>query len=216
MNMRIFFIASIVAAFFVVLGGCTQSNDTVGQTTSQLPPLVVDTDSPLLLDEPAETEKVLTGAEAKNATCFVCHANYAEEPFAQRHAKANIACFDCHGESIAHKNDENHLTPPDKMYPASDIDGACRKCHTSHDVQPAEVVRRWKVRLGDEKTDVLCKECHESHDIPAAKVVRKWQERSGQKIDGKPIVCTDCHGEHRLKLRSVRWDKKTGKLIRTR
>jgi hypothetical protein len=100
------------------------------------------------------------------------------------------------------------------MYPVGEIDPACQKCHTGHDVQPAEVVRRWKQRTGDEKTDVLCKECHESHDIPAAKVVRKWQKQSGQKIYEKPIVCTDCHGDHRLKLRSVRWNKKTGKLLR--
>ena len=27
--------------------------------------------------------------------------------------------------------------------------------------------------------------------------------------------CTDCHGDHRLRLRTVRWDKKTGKLLRS-
>jgi hypothetical protein len=102
------------------------------------------------------------------------------------------------------------------MYPASEIDKSCQKCHTSHDVQPAEVVRRWQQRTGDKKTEVLCKKCHEDHDIPAAAVVRKWQKQSGQKIYEKPIVCTDCHGKHRLKMRSVRWDKKTGKLLRGR
>ena len=99
------------------------------------------------------------------------------------------------------------------MYPAGEIDPACQKCHTSHDVPPAKVVRLWKERTGDEKTDVLCKECHETHDITAAAVIRKWQKRTGQKEQVEPIVCTDCHGNHRLKLRSVRWDKKTGKLL---
>lgn len=214
MKLRILLVVVVlVPAVIVALHGCTQSDDTTGQPTT-LPPLVVDKNAPLLLDdEPAETEKALTAADSKNATCFVCHANYADEPFAQSHAKADIACSDCHGESIAHKNDENHLTPPEKMYPSGDIDTACRKCHASHDVQPAEVVRRWKQRSGDKKTDVLCKECHESHDIPAAAVVRKWQERTGQKVDGKSIVCTDCHGQHRLKIRSVRWNKKTRKFL---
>ncbi len=205
----------LAAAVAVTFQGCGRQDDVSGRMNAP-PPLVIDKNAPLLLDGPSESEKVNTEAETKNATCYVCHANYAEEQLAQWHAKANYACSDCHGESIAHKNDENHLTPPDKMYAVSEIDGACQKCHTGHDVQPAEVVRRWKQRTGDEKTDVLCKECHESHDIPAAKVVRKWQKQSGQKEQAEPIVCTDCHGNHRLKLRSVRWDKKTGKLIRTR
>ncbi len=203
----------LAAAVAVTLQGCGQSSKDTDSQTNELPPLLVDKNAPLLLDEPAEAENPASEAETQNATCFVCHANYAEEPFAQRHAKADIGCSDCHGESIAHKNDENHTTPPDKMYPAGDIDPACRKCHTTHNVQPGKGVRLWKERTGDEKTDVLCKECHETHDIPAAKVVRKWQKQSGQKEQADPITCTDCHGDHRLKLRSVRWNKKTGKLL---
>lgn len=214
MKARILVVVYILAvAVAVTFQGCGRQDD-VSSRTNAPPPLVIDTDTPLLLDESIKTEHTLTEAEAKNATCYVCHANYAEEQLAQWHAKANYACSDCHGESIAHKNDENHLTPPDKMYPAGKIDGACQKCHTGHDVQPAEVVRQWKQRTGDTKTDVLCKECHESHDIPAAAVIRKWQKQSSQKVYEKPILCTDCHGEHRLKLRSVQWDKKTGKLLR--
>lgn len=211
MNLRILLAVYILSlALAVVPLGCKQPDNTIQQPTS-LPPLVVDKNAPLLLDAPITTEHPPTEAETKNATCFVCHANYEQEPLALRHAKANLGCSNCHGETIAHKNDESHLTPPDKMYPTSEIDGACRKCHTSHDVQPAGIVRRWKERSGDKKTDVLCKECHESHDVPAAAVVRKWQKQGGQEIYEKPIVCTDCHGEHRLKKRSVRWDKKTGK-----
>jgi len=35
------------------------------------------------------------------------------------------------------------------------------------------------------------------------------------KTDPDKIVCTDCHGEHRMKVRTIIWDKKTGKLLRT-
>jgi len=205
MKARILVVVYILAAAVAVtFQGCGRQDD-VSSRTNAPPPLVIDKDAPLLLDGPSESEKVNTEAEAKNATCYVCHANYAEEQLAQWHAKANYACADCHGESIAHKNDENHLTPPDRMYPAGEIDVACQKCHTGHDIQPAEVVRRWKQRIGDTKTDVLCKECHESHDIPAGDVIRKWQKQSSQKAYEKPIVCTDCHGDHRLKFRSVRY-----------
>jgi uncharacterized CHY-type Zn-finger protein len=194
-----------VFAVSIISGGCGQREEPVRQSNPGLPALTVNKNAPLLLDEPAQTQKVLTQAETKNATCYVCHANYEQEPLVQWHAKANYACSDCHGESIAHKNDENNITPPDKMYAPDEIDAACRKCHTSHDIQPAEVVRRWREHIGDTKTDVLCEKCHEGHDVPAADVVRKWQKQGGQKIEEKPIVCTDCHGQHRLKMRSVRY-----------
>jgi formate-dependent nitrite reductase cytochrome c552 subunit len=61
--------------------------------------------------------------------------------------------------------------------------------------------------------DESCEECHETHDVAAGKVVARWQERA---LAGKALeamVCTDCHGEHRLKLRTVRWDKRTRELI---
>ena len=213
-TVRVFVVVLLGGAVAVTFQGCTQSSKDTDSRTNALPPLVVDTETPLLLDEPGEMDKLSTAAEAQNTTCYVCHANYAEEPLARWHAKENMACSDCHGESIAHKNDENNTTPPDKMYPVNDIDGACQKCHTGHDVQPAKVVSRWKQRIGDEKNEVLCKKCHESHDIAAADVVRKWQKQTGQKKSEKPIVCTHCHGEHRLKMRSVRWGKKSGDLLR--
>ena len=147
------------------------------------PPLKVDKSAPLLLDEPKEAkpkskpEKPL----ADNQPCYVCHTNYQEEWLAQEHKKQTIGCVDCHGPSLAHRNDENNTTPPDKMYPA-------------------------------EKIETACKECHSTHDAPAKKVVARFQERCpGKELD--KVVCTDCHGEHRLKVRTVRWDKHTGKVL---
>ncbi len=61
--------------------------------------------------------------------------------------------------------------------------------------------------------DEACGECHEEHDVPATEVIARWQERCGGKTDLAEVVCTDCHGRHRLKIRTVIWDKKTRKLI---
>lgn len=199
----VFFVGVVVVG--IVSGGCGQSEEVVQESGSELPALVVDKNAPLLLDGPTKLGNPVTEAEAKNATCYVCHANYAEEELAQWHAKNNIGCADCHGESIAHKNDENHQTAPDKMYAPGEIDEACGKCHTSHDIQPEEVVLRWQQHTGNKKTIGLCEVCHESHDVPAGDVIRKWQKQSGQKVYEKPIVCTDCHGEHRLKIRSIHY-----------
>ena len=147
-----------------------------------LPPLKVDKDAPLL-DEPTKKDKERTSKpRADNGACHVCHTNYQEEPLAVTHARANVGCVKCHGQSIAHRNDEANVTPPETMYPVAKIDAACRKCH-------------------------------EAHDVPAAKVIARWQAKCPSKTNAKEIVCTDCHGEHRLKLRTVRWNKETGKLL---
>ena len=118
---------------------------------------------------------------ADNLACYCCHANYKEEPLAQEHAKANIGCVKCHGESFAHRNDEDNITPPDVMFPPQRIAENCGPCHAGH-------------------------------DVPAVAVVARWQERC-PKTDPERIVCTDCHGHHRLASRQVRWDKTTGKLL---
>jgi hypothetical protein len=156
-------------------------------SASSLPPLVVDTGAPLLLDDPPEAAGYSTTPAAlvvaDNSSCFVCHANYMEEELATQHAVQNLGCENCHGKSIAHKNDENNTTPPDVMFPADKIDAACMQCHLTH-------------------------------DAPAAKVIARWRERCPDKTDPATIVCTDCHGNHRLKIRTVRWDKRTGKLLK--
>ncbi len=157
--------------------------------SSAPPPLVVDTSAPLLLDEPAEGQDdgtAKTRAAIENMACFVCHANYMNELLADTHARANIGCTNCHGPSMAHRNDENNTTPPQIMYAAEKIDLFCRACHTAHDIPPGKVVARWKER-GLDKT----------------------------KPDPDKLVCTDCHGQHRMRIRTVIWDKSTGRLLRT-
>ncbi|UCF15062.1 MAG: ThuA domain-containing protein [Phycisphaerales bacterium] len=119
---------------------------------------------------------------ADNLACFCCHVNYEEEPLAVIHAKNNIGCEKCHGESFEHRNDENNVTPPDIIFPP-------------------------------EKIAQLCGMCHDGHDVPTKKVIARWWERRLEKIDASDIVCTDCHGQHRLKIRTVRWDKHTEDLI---
>jgi hypothetical protein len=119
---------------------------------------------------------------ADNSACYVCHGNYDGEPLVLSHAKEDVGCVDCHGESHDHRNDEDNITPPDTMYAPDGIDKACGKCH-------------------------------DMHDAPADKVIARWQERCPAKTDPKQIVCTDCHGEHRLKFRTVWWNKKTGELV---
>jgi len=145
-----------------------------------LPPLVIDKGAPLLLDEPAKSaDKSFLKI---NDACYVCHGNLRDEELAVVHAKEEIGCTDCHGQSMEHRKDEDNVTAPEIMYPANKIDS-------------------------------LCRECHDKHDVPAKDVLKRWRQRCPQKTDADTIVCTDCHGHHRLKRRTVRWDKETGDLL---
>jgi hypothetical protein len=196
MNYRLFSLLAVLSVIAAALLSCSGvSGPGLGDVSAAHdeaeepggpPPLVVNEDAPLLLDESAETKPpavtTAPAALADNAACFVCHVNYQDESLASRHAAANVGCVICHGDSYAHRNDENNTTPPDVMYPRDRIDAACQQCHASH-------------------------------NVPASKVIALWLKRWPDKIGPETIGCTDCHGDHRLKVRTVRWDKKTGKLL---
>jgi hypothetical protein len=149
------------------------------------PPLLLeDEGAPLLLNEATNAPPALAGAAGidLNAACYVCHANFKEDPFVQLHAQTNIGCVRCHGESRAHVADEANLTPPEAMY--------------------------WPSRIR-----VSCYGCHPVHNAPAHEVLARWLERCPQKTNATRVVCTDCHGAHRMEVRSVVWDKRTGRLL---
>ena len=135
------------------------------ETTRGPPSLVVDTSAPLLLDEPTEKQEasaVATArAAAENTACFVCHANYKTESLANRHAGADIGCVNCHGQSSAHQNDENNITPPETIYSADKIDPFCRSCHKAHNISPRNIIARW-VKRNPDKTAPTCRGCHET------------------------------------------------------
>ncbi|MGO9915861.1 MAG: hypothetical protein ACLQIB_14295 [Isosphaeraceae bacterium] len=66
-----------------------------------------------------------------------------------------------------------------------------------------------------ESIDSSCARCHEGHDVEPRAVVNRFLERSPTQTDTKSLVCPSCHGEQHLAVRTVRWDRKTGKLVST-
>ena len=127
---------------------------------------------------------------ADNSRCFVCHANYEEEQLSVVHAKANIGCVRCHGVSSPHSTDEDGLTAPDRMFPKAHVRLNCLTCHD------------WVKLVESDKTKVNRADLQEKPDHQAVLDGRNREKR----------FCTDCHGEHRLKFRTVWWDRKTHKL----
>ena len=163
----------------------SKAASSVQAVPSKPPPLELDEEEPLRLDSlekpasPATSKKM-----ADNSSCLVCHANFRKEGLAATHASNAVGCSSCHGPSIAHRNDEANIIPPDHMFAVESIDSSCARCHEGHDVEPRAVVKR-------------------------------FLERSPKLTDAKSLVCTTCHGEHHLPVRTVRWDRKTGKLVST-
>jgi hypothetical protein len=123
----------------------------------------------------------------------VCHANYdfEEEKLAIGHAIATIGCVRCHGDSSKHSTDEDGLTPPDRMFPQAHIRFNCLGCHD------------WKKLIAG---DQLRKDKPDLQEKPDHQAV--LDGRSEKKL------CTDCHGEHRLRHRTRVWDRRSGKLLR--
>jgi hypothetical protein len=123
-----------------------------------------------------------------NVFCSACHYGFSDEELALTHEKAGIGCERCHGESERHRSDEDNITPPEIMYPRAKINPTCMMCHPRHEIK--HVVRHKELLSG------------------AKTVFDSVDEDSNQ------IYCTDCHAkDHRINVRTIRWNKETGELI---
>ncbi|MBC8373317.1 MAG: NapC/NirT family cytochrome c [Phycisphaerae bacterium] len=121
--------------------------------------------------------------QADNSFCYVCHINFKKEPFVLQHRLANIACYDCHGESLPHADDEDNATAPAIMFTKDMVNDSCAKCHKPAKMKKVTSHKSWYALTDSERTQT------------------------------KRQYCTDCHGMHRLPTRDRMWDKKTRKLI---
>lgn len=123
-----------------------------------------------------------------NPFCLACHSDFEEEKLVVAHEKAGVGCERCHGESERHRSDEANITAPELMYTRSKVIPMCMMCHPRHTIKH---VRPHNIIFASTRTTV----------------------------DGKPAtpfkVCTDCHAKkHRMKVRTVRWDKATGEVLK--
>jgi hypothetical protein len=175
-----YYILVFVASFFVVTGCGQEENVCKTEANGGLrtPPAVKDEapllldDEPLLLPDEGSQTNQPDGPQADNSRCFVCHINYMQEDIAALHARANIGCVGCHGQSDEHIADESWAsggkgTAPDIMYPRPKINPSCMVCHTK------------------DKID------NDRHKPLFANLEK--------------MVCTDCHGSHRLEVRKCKW-----------
>ncbi len=138
------------AGMAVTAAWLAMAADQPAGTAAGLAPLKVDRGAPLLLDEPPAKPAAVADPKkprADNSACFVCHANFQEELMVTAHAKENVGCAKCHGASLAHRNDEDNVTAPDKMYSSARIDNACRQCHEDHNASARKVIAMFQARF---------------------------------------------------------------------
>jgi hypothetical protein len=172
----------VFVAACVVAVGCRQETNACAKKEFAHPtstpeakeqaPLLLDDEPPLLLEDEPNTDQP-EGPQADNSRCFVCHINYMQEDIAVIHARENIGCADCHGQSDKHIADESWAsggngTPPDTMYPRAKINPFCMGCHTKDKI---DTDQHKPLFANFEKT--VCTDCHGSHRLEVRKC--KWK-----------------------------------------
>jgi hypothetical protein len=117
----------------------------------------------------------------------------------------NSRCYACHE---AYQDDM--LT---QVHAKSGV--GCGECHGRSKPHEDDKSSRVPpdVMFAADTMPVFCATCHPTHDAPAVKVIRQWQKRCAGKSKPEEASCTDCHGTHRMKSRTIRWDKKTRERI---
>ena len=142
--MKYYLLVFLLIAICIATIGCEQAKSVQGPqagdesvaevAAEEEAPLLLDDEPLLLLDDEPEFDQS-DEPKADNSRCFVCHVNYMQEDIAVVHARADIGCAGCHGESDEHIADESWAsggngTAPEIMYPRPKITPFCMSCHT--------------------------------------------------------------------------------------
>jgi hypothetical protein len=147
-------------------------------------PLTVDKSAPLLLDEPTSDQS--GGATSPSLT-------------------RKLICHDCHADFL-----QDSLSV---VHAKQDI--ACTSCHGLSEAHSGDEENITPPQIMYARGDIAgkCRQCHKTHNATADAVITRWQQRDLQRLKPAELACTDCHGEHRMRVRTVLWDKHTGKLL---
>ena len=186
MRYALLFVASALAAALMV--ACQRQETSLPHHGSQTgegapagkpsggggPVLLLEDEPPLLLDD-GEAPPAPKGPVADNSRCHVCHLDYQKEELALVHARAEIGCADCHGQSDAHIADESWAsggngTAPQTMFPKPKINPFCLGCHPQDKIGKKDKHKKFFAGTTDEKH---CTDCHGDHRLAERKC--KWK-----------------------------------------
>jgi len=149
-------------------------------------------DGPLRLDSPEAL-----------ALLGVDDALKPADPADSEKAVSNARCLVCHG-NFAHEE-------LSVIHARNGV--GCERCHGSSDAHCADENNITPPEIMYPR-DTIVKSCMGCH--PADKLSHKehhWDVFAPK--NGTPKkMCTDCHGKHRIASRDVRWNRKTGELLK--
>lgn len=211
------FVVTVVCGMVVltVISSCSQNHTTDEETTLRL-------DSPRaqqLLDNPQEQEEPLRldssealqllGGNEKASADTEESSDHVKKQSASGESPISyyVMCNDCHMGYI----DEPLALAHAKAGMSCDSCHGKSRAHYSDESNTTPPDKMYPA----EKINPFCQGCHHSHDVQPGKVVALWMKRKSDKTDPEKILCTDCHGEHRMNVRTIIWDKETGKRLRT-
>ena len=113
---------------------------------------------------PAKTAASEPVEPADNSYCMVCHLNYENEKLTKGHQPAGVGCEKCHGMSVKHSADEDGLTPPDIMYPHTEVNRFCLTCHAKDKQRLLkEFAKEHKEFFAKTEAELFCNDCHGEH-----------------------------------------------------
>jgi hypothetical protein len=116
-------------------------------------------------------------------------------------AAQNARCFVCH------TNFQN-----EKLTVAHSRGGVgCTSCHGKSDAHCADEnnITAPDIIYARAAIKPACMQCHPETDIGRKSQHKEVIAGTGSK------TCTDCHGNHRLPTRTIRWDKTTRQLLKS-
>jgi hypothetical protein len=116
--------------------------------------------------------------------------------------EANARCFVCHGNF---DGEELSVTHARNGVGCEDCHGASdAHCSDENNITPPEIM------FPKEEIDPACRVCHDESKTADGHLICLHILTT----DEKDKRCTDCHGKHAMPVRTVRWNKKTGELLR--
>ncbi len=101
----------------------------------------------------------------------------------------NATCYVCHMTFVREEISRVHFKE----------EVTCIKCHglsAAHANDEDVGATKPDVMYERNQVDAMCGKCHEDHDVSAVKVILRFVER---RPAFSPVVCTDCHGTHKIK-----------------
>lgn len=174
----------MVSGLLVLAAGCSLEKQAESEPEEKIEATSVDKSA---AEEPV-AEEVVEKTFTANIFCAACHYAFGDEELAKAHEEVGIGCERCHGESERHRSDEDNVTPPEIMYPKDKINPTCMMCHPRHEIEhvPAHGIL-----------------------LAGAKTIFDSDSDSDSQM-----YCTTCHAkEHRINVRTTRWNKATGEIL---